>query len=52
LIPAATLQGTPAVGELEAAKPAGSPPAKKVEVFVPADPFDPEIFNRQFAPKP
>ena len=51
LISAAPSQGTPAAGQPETAKSSGAAPAKKVEVFVPADPFDPEIFNRQFAPK-
>jgi hypothetical protein len=43
---------TPAVSASESRVPASPAPAKKVDVFVPADPFDPEIFNRQFAPKP
>jgi hypothetical protein len=52
----ATSGGSPSVapttGAPEAPKAANAAPAKKVDVFVPADPFDPEIFNRQFAPKP
>jgi hypothetical protein len=50
--PTAPVNLAPATIEPESQKAASAAPAKKVDVFVPADPFDPEIFNRQFAPRP
>ena len=50
--PTSSPTGAAATGEPESRKAGNAAPAKKVDVFVPADPFDPEIFNRQFAPRP